>query len=112
MDQILNETIVSYNEYINKLPKGCLKIAEMLREGQVVGALNIIRDFSEGVIWVVDANKLFIQNGLLISLDTEKVQNYLIEINEGLEMEDYNLIADLFEYEITPFFYNQKNIST
>ncbi|MGG2075408.1 hypothetical protein AB1J28_18830 [Lysinibacillus irui] len=104
MDDLILETIESYNNYLQVVPNGCLKIAERLREDQIAVALNDIKDFSEGVIWLIDAGILLSKNNVDVSLDINQIQDFLNEINTGLQIKDYNLVGDLFEYEIAEFF--------
>lgn len=100
----LHELISSYNDYIKRVPVGCQKIADNLRENRVTEAMQDIIDFSEGVKWLSQVGDYFQQNGILVTLATEKVHEYLNEVNSGLEIEDYIVVADMFEYEIFPFF--------
>lgn len=100
MDELLND----YNTYIQKIPKGCLVIADLLRTEQLNNAFESIKDFAEGVNWSVEANKILAENNLLKTINFNKIQDFLIEINQGLEIQDFVLVADLFEYEISPFF--------
>lgn len=104
MEEILFETIQSYNEYIQKVSIGCQKIADDLRENRISEALNQIIDFTEGAKWLSEASVLFNKNDVAVDLKTGNIQEYLEEINQGLEIQDYVLIADIFEYEIKPFF--------
>ncbi|MCG7433840.1 hypothetical protein [Lysinibacillus fusiformis] len=104
MKELLNDTIISFNEYIDRLPEGCMMIANNLRDDRIAEALNHIRDFSEGASWIAEAIRLLKENNVAINLDMTKIINYLAEINDGLSIGDYNLVADLFEYEIVPFF--------
>ncbi|WP_431029183.1 hypothetical protein [Lysinibacillus sp. LZ02] len=104
MEDILNETIFSFNEYIEKLPGGCMMIANTLRDDRIAEALTHIRDFSEGAGWIIEASGLLQENNVSITFDMTKIIDYLEEINNGLSIGDYNLVADIFEYEIVPFF--------
>lgn len=104
MGNILNETIVSFNEYIERVPNGCMTIVNILRDDRIAEALTHIRDFSEGASWLMEASELLKKNNVSIQLDMTKIIDYLTEINEGLLIGDYNLVADIFEYEIAPFF--------
>lgn len=104
MEDILNETIFSFNEYIKKLPEGCMMIADTLRNDRIAEALNHIRDFSEGAGWIIEASSLLQKNNVTITFDMTKIIDYLDEINNGLSIGDYNLVADIFEYEIALFF--------
>ncbi|MGE7911001.1 hypothetical protein [Lysinibacillus xylanilyticus] len=100
------EIIESYNEYLNTLPIGCDSIVNLLRDGNSEEALKLILHFSEGVSWLVDANRLLEQNGIENSLKVDRINEFLDEINNGLEIMDFLLVADIFEYEIKPFFEN------
>ncbi|ATP39073.1 hypothetical protein CSE16_02995 [Solibacillus sp. R5-41] len=104
MDNLIIETIESYNMYVEKVPVGAEYIANSLREDNVNEALKAIKDFSEGILWLSEASKLLKVNGVTANLNIEKIQEFLIEINNGLEIQDYVLVADMFEYEIAPFF--------
>ncbi|WP_338652589.1 hypothetical protein [Lysinibacillus sp. Y5S-8] len=106
MNELLNDTIKSFNEYIERLPEGCMMIASNLRDDRIAEGLNHIRDFSEGAGWIVEASRLLKENNVTITFDMTKIVDYLSEINDGLSIGDYNLVADLFEYEIVPFFSN------
>lgn len=108
MTDLIVETIESYNDYLVKLPAGCILIAEKLRDGQVSVALTQIKNFSEGLVWLVDAGSLLKENDIDVVLSIEHVHEFLNEINGALEMQDYNLVADLFEYELVDFFKNSK----
>ncbi len=98
------EVIESYNEYIKKLPNGSNYIAQNLREDKLSDAFQTIKDFSEGLLWLTEAAQLLQINNVKVQINMNQLQEFLIEINEGLEKQDYVLVADLFEYEITPFF--------
>lgn len=105
-EQIVMESVESYNEYLVKVPAGCLAIAEHLRNEEVHEALQIILQFSEGAMWLVDASTALQNLDVAVVLPVEKIHEFLNEINSGLEIQDYVLVADLFEYEIAPFFEN------
>lgn len=105
----LYEIIESYNDYIKKVPEGCQKIADRLREDMIAEAMQDIIDFSEGANWLSQVSILFQENGIAVDLETEKIHEYLNEINSGLEIQDYIVVADMFEYEILPFFEKGSN---
>lgn len=104
MTEILMDTVQSYNEYLPKVVAGSHEIAENLRSDNVAAALPMILDFSEGMSWLVEAIELFKKNEVDADLHIERIHEFLNEINSGLEMQDYVLVADMFEYEIAPFF--------
>lgn len=104
MEHVLHETLNSYNEYLKKLPEGCLKIAELFRQYQVQNALDNVSNFAEGAIWLLETANLLKQNDVNIVINLEQVDAFLDEIVQAIEVQDYNLVADLFEYEIVEFF--------
>ena len=99
-----NEMLVEYNEYVKKVPQGCVFIADSLREDRIDDALKGIHDFSEGVLWLSHISQLLQKGNMNVALNIQKIQQYLIEINEGLMKQDYVVVADMFEYEVEPFF--------
>lgn len=101
--QELIEVVDTYNEYKNKLPGGLFKVVEQLRNENFSEALVDIKNFSEGIIWLSQAGSLINQNNGYANINVSKITEFLLEINEGLEMQDYILVADIFEYEIIPF---------
>ncbi|MEK4244731.1 hypothetical protein MKZ20_05215 [Psychrobacillus sp. FSL K6-2684] len=104
MDELIKETIESYNEYLLKLPSGCQKIADNIRTDNLSVALKGILEFSEGAAWLIDANVLLERNSFPNTLNPEKINEFLNEVNSGLEIQDFVLVADMFEYEIKTFF--------
>ncbi|TCT20445.1 hypothetical protein EDD68_1138 [Melghiribacillus thermohalophilus] len=101
---IVTETQESFYIYIERVARGAMNIAEKIREEQVGEAMNMIADFSEGVMWISQVIELMKNQNYKIDIDPTKLNEFLSEINEGLEREDYVIVADLFEYEIHPFF--------
>lgn len=108
MEQIVQDTIISFNEYISKIPNGALYIADQLRSSQVDKANSAINDFAEGIDWLIQVNRTLDEKGFPLDMDLLKLQAHLLEINSGMLQEDYVLVADLFEYEIKPFFENMR----
>lgn len=104
MEQIILETMESYNHYVGEIVKGSIKIADDLRTGNVDSALTMIKDFSEGLLWLMEVNQKLTDLGKQAELDVNNIQDFFVEINEGLENKDFVLVADIFEYEIAPFF--------
>jgi len=103
MNEVI-EVINSYNEYILKVASGSIQIAEHLRKDEVPEAMQMILQFSEGMGWLVEASDLLSKNKVTVNLPVEQIHEFLNEINSGLELQDYVLVADMFEYEIAPFF--------
>lgn len=93
-----------YNNYLDRVGNASLTIAELLRENQLTEALGLIEDFSEGVNWLSEVNSKLNLLNESVELNIDSIKEFLLEINNGLEIQDFVLVADLFEYEISPFF--------
>lgn len=95
------EVLGSIYEYIGKLIDGIEKMANKFYEGYDKEGCEILSFASEGLEWVIKALEIFKNE-----INTENQQKALVEnfteINNGLENEDYILVADIFNYEITP----------
>lgn len=100
----VNEVVESYNQYLKNIAPGSLHIAELLRKDDIHAALQLIMQFSEGMGWIVQASELLRSNGVKVTLELHQIHEFLEEVNNGLQMQDYVLVADMFEYEIGPFF--------
>ncbi|WP_225340719.1 hypothetical protein [Lysinibacillus capsici] len=106
----LYELVTDFNTYISKVPNGCLYIANALRNNDLASALQSIRDFSEGALWLVDATELLNNNNIIYDLRINEIQYFLEIINDNLEKKNYLKVADIFEQEIFLFFNGQKLI--
>lgn len=107
----LDVLVEDYNEYVSRLPLGCLVIAESLREGNITAALVSIENFTEGVTWLIAVNKYLETQGIITEIKQENLNSYLLEINDGLGIQDCFLVADIFEYELIPYFKGIQKLS-
>jgi len=104
MTDLIYETQDSFYEYITRVANGTEIIADYLREDKVGEAMQLIVQFSEGVTWLIQVILLMRENYYYINIDPSQLNQFLIEVNDGLERQDYVIVADMFEYEIKPFF--------
>lgn len=100
----LQEIKESYYKYIGKLGEGCLTLADLIRQGKDEEAFISIENFAEGMQWLVAAENLLRQEGYTINSRIPEANEYLVELNEALSIQDMVTVADLFEYEIHPLF--------
>lgn len=101
----VEEIIELYNGYIIKISPGCVYIATELQKNNK-NILNEIKNFSEGIEWLILASKRLKEHSIITNLNEENLIVFLKEINEALEIDDMVLVADLFEYEIAEYFKN------
>ncbi|WP_051800215.1 hypothetical protein [Lysinibacillus sphaericus] len=106
MNNLLIETMQSYNEYLGNIVLGSDTIISNIQNDEVSKALQLILQFSEGVTWLIEVNHKLKELGYENELNHESIQEFLNEINNGLEIQDFILVSDIFEYEIKPFFEN------
>lgn len=104
MSNLIEDIIISYNEYLDRIPNGINQIIENLRDDNIGDALSLILEFSEGIQWLSQVNAHLMANSYDSNLDENVLKRTYIELNEGLEIKDFLLVADLFEYEIGPYF--------
>lgn len=102
MDKL--EIVDEYYKYVAKIPAGLQMIADNLRTDNVPTALNEILNFSEGITWINQMEEVLAEQGVNSNLNKHQLENYLNLINEGLEKQDFVLVADIFEYEVLPYF--------
>ncbi|MFJ8457758.1 hypothetical protein ACIQ57_01390 [Lysinibacillus xylanilyticus] len=106
MNELIIETQQSYNDYLAKLVSGCNEIVGNIQSNNLQQALQLILQFSEGTTWLIDINQKLSTLGYNNELKHEAIQEYFSQINAGLEVQDFVLVSDMFEYEIKPFFEN------
>jgi len=103
MKNIVYETQESFYDYIGRVVQGSETIANYLREDKIGEAMQLIIQFSEGVSWLIKVIILMKDHNYHININPDQMNEFLVEINDGLERQDYVIVADMFEYEIKPF---------
>lgn len=102
MLQLVLETLESCEEYIPKLISATSNIAFHLQSGNEAKGTELLEPVYEGIRWVIDAVNGIQLNGYPMDIDVSEMKEILVSMEEALEMRDYVLLADLFEYEMTP----------
>lgn len=100
----VQELYKSYKEYLERVAIETVKIAELLQEEDVSSALQKIVEFSQGMEWLIEAANLLKKHSQPIQLNIDQLIEYIQLVNDGLEKEDYVLVSDIFEYEISEYF--------
>jgi hypothetical protein len=108
MTNLIYETQHSFYQYVERVAVGSQTIADHLREDKVGEAMQLIAQFSEGITWLTQVIVLMREHKYHIDIDPSQMNEFLLEINDGLERKDYVIVADMFEYEIQPFFEEAK----
>lgn len=102
MDKLVSETIGSIIEYLPNLLEGCKVMIQDFQTGNEAAALDRLPLVLEGLQWVLDAIVGIKNNGHVLNCDEGILTVHLQEMAGALEIADYVLLADLFEYEIVP----------
>ncbi|WNF33638.1 hypothetical protein RI196_02820 [Aeribacillus composti] len=108
MENIIHETQESFYQYIERVAAGSQTIADYLREDKIGEAIELIVQFSEGMGWLTKVVELMENHKYTIDINFSNINPFLHEINDGIERQDYVIVADMFEYEIQPFFEEAK----
>ncbi|OIJ22370.1 hypothetical protein BKP45_06970 [Anaerobacillus alkalidiazotrophicus] len=102
MEINIKEILETLKEYLPKLVGASEEIASQLQSGKDVEAIELLQQFLEGLNWVVSVFIHLKKIGYDLGLNSEQLNEFLIQIEKALISKDNVLIADLFEYEISP----------
>lgn len=94
--EILEECLEYMERVLNQLDDVCSKLRKK------IGILNI-NDISEGMEAVIRIIT-HTQSVTNIKIDAENITGFLSDMLDGIENGDYNLVADVMEYEIKPLY--------
>lgn len=105
MEKIVMETVSSYNEYLNKLPYGIENIANNITLENYSAATEGLINLLEGLIWIIEINDKLEGLNYSAYIDKDKIKKLVNEILNALQIEDYNLCADILNYELLKLVY-------
>ena len=94
-----DELYQSAVDYLPKLTKGLMAIAELIRSGNEAEGAYFFVKATDGLRWLTG----FLRN--IKSCDYKEIEelgNYLSSLLDAWENGDYVLIGDLLEYELVP----------
>lgn len=100
MDEIVIETMKDYNNYLDNLKIYILPLAENFRDGKLNKAIKEVSLLFEGIEWIMTINMKLRELNYINKLDSTRLNNLLNELADAFENKDYNLCADILEYEI------------
>ena len=95
------EIIQSVYEYMGKLIDGIEKMIDKFYEGLDKEGCEILSFASEGLEWTIKALELC-EDEINTKVELEKLIQIFGEAVNGLENDDYILVADIFSYEVIP----------
>lgn len=113
-NNIINESLNSLNEYLDKLIPGIEKIVDYFSKDNEGEALKLLIEAIEGINWcleVVILTKPTLEK-YNIEINEKNIRKILLEFEQALQNEDFVYVSDLLEYELIDIFkYWKKEIS-
>lgn len=101
MSLVIDEIIQDYNGYITTLNNEVPKLIRSIRSASDVSKINAeVVDLFEGMAWIINVNDSLKELNFTNSIDVKKINETLKEIAKAIEFNDYNLCADILEYEL------------
>jgi len=101
MNEEMIDTLKSADEYLGNLKNGISTMVTFFQMEEYEKACSYMVSVSKGLDWLIKAIALT-QEVQKEKIEFEGLNDYFNQITEALENEDYTLVGDLFEYEITP----------
>lgn len=105
-EQLIEETMHSYYEYIVKIEGGCAVIADAFQANDIATGVQGIQALSEGLTWVLETEGLLQEHSYSINSPVTKVVPLFKKINAALETGDFIAVSTLLNDELKPLFNN------
>ena len=104
IEQLVEDTIESYYDYIVKIESGCTTIATSFKRDDIATGLQGIVNLSEGLSWLIEAENLLEGQSLKIDSPIATVVPLFEKVNTAIEASDYTAVVALIEDELKPLF--------
>lgn len=95
------EVLNTAKEYMINLNNAIIKSAEYLQNGDYFNGTNLIISITDGLEWIVQIITLR-KDIYKKDMEVNNLVDNIKEVVEAFENEDYILIGDLLQYEISP----------
>ena len=93
-----NDLLTTLNTYLSRLIPAVQECAGHYQSGQINDGSNLLLNIVEGLSWVIKAAA----GAQMQGVEIEDINTKFNEIVQAFENEDYVLVGDLLEYEISP----------
>ncbi|MGE7695957.1 hypothetical protein ACQKNC_17925 [Lysinibacillus sp. NPDC094177] len=97
---VIKETMESYDSYIDKLGPGTEIIINQIQNEEYQEAKQNLLNLLEGLMWLVEVNNMLSELNYFSSLDNNKINSLSEDMLEAMEQNDFNLCADILQYEV------------
>lgn len=95
------EALKSADEYLNNLKNGINKAVNLFEKGKEKRGCDYIPLIAKGIDWISKVINLT-KDVQKEEITIDDMNEYLEQIVQALENEDYTLVGDIFNYEIQP----------
>ncbi|EPY2277524.1 hypothetical protein ACXAT3_002267 [Clostridium sporogenes] len=95
------EVLNTAKEYMINLNNAIMKSADYLQNGDYFNGTNLIISITDGLEWIVQLITLR-KDIYKDDMEVNKLIDNIKEVVEAFENQDYILIGDLLQYEISP----------
>ncbi|HDK7174847.1 hypothetical protein KQI45_07620 [Clostridium sporogenes] len=95
------EVLNTAKEYMINLNNAIMKSADYLQNGDYFNGTNLIISITDGLEWIVQLITLR-KDIYKDNMEVNKLIDNIKEVVEAFENQDYILIGDLLQYEISP----------
>lgn len=108
-EQLIQETMASYYEYVVKVEGGCTNIAQSFKEKDFNTGLQGIVDLSGGLVWLLEVEERLQEHSYKINSPVGQVAPLFEKMNNAIEASNFDEVIHLLEVELRPLFSNAKD---
>ena len=106
VNEIIEDTMKSYYEYIVKIENGCTVISNaFIKKDFQTGVINL-QFLSEGLSWLIEAENLMLIHSYQIESPIKQAIDLFKRINSAISNEDFEQVGKVLENELKPLFKN------
>ncbi|UNL84781.1 hypothetical protein [Priestia koreensis] len=102
LETLIKDNVDFLKDYLPKITYFIDLLVDFLAKNQESEAFEILPQIIEGLSWSIKSMSSLERVGEIENIEIEKLNGFLNEIRGAMETNDYVLVSDLFEYEITP----------
>lgn len=102
LEKLIKENVEFLNDYLPKIQNAIDELVDLFAKNQENNALDILPRIIEGLSWCVNSMSSLERVGVVENIEISNLNNFLYQIQKAMEIADYVLVSDLFEYEISP----------
>lgn len=99
--EIVEETIESFLEFLPKVIDASKNTAELFHSDREATALQDLIQIIDAYTWIIEAVHGIQKNGFLSGINLAEMTDYLKQVEQAIEIQDYVTVSDILEYEVT-----------